>query len=76
MFRVPQIEIQELSELILKDADAKARFEASLHDKELPHTIYSVGTPKKEGQTPEEHLREKSAWQRVQRLKMQKEMKK
>jgi hypothetical protein len=42
----------------------------------LPHTIYSIGSSKKEGQDPEEHLREKQAWQRVQRLKMQKEMKK
>jgi len=60
----------------MKDADTKARFEAALHDKELPHTVFSVGTPKKEGQKPEEHLREKQAWQRVQRLKMNKKLNK
>lgn len=71
MFRVPQIEISELGELILKDSDQKARFEAALHDKELPHNVWSVGQPTRDGQTVDDKVREKNAWQRVQRLKAQ-----
>jgi hypothetical protein len=69
LFRTPQAEINELSELILRDTDAKQRFNAALHDKELPHTIYSIGESRRPDQSPEENLRQKKAWQRVQRLK-------
>lgn len=53
----------------MMDNDKKARFDAALHDKELPHTVWSVGAPTRENQTVEEQVREKNAWQRVNQLK-------
>lgn len=72
LFRVPQLELQEMSELILQESDSQARFDAALHDKELPHTVWSVGSPR-EGQSTDERIREKNAWQRVNALKTQKQ---
>ena len=63
----------QLAEFIFKDNDTKARFEAALHDKELPHTIYSVGAPTRKDQSVEEKVREKNAWQRVNSLKNKKQ---
>jgi hypothetical protein len=57
-----------LAESIAKDTDAKQRFEAAIHDKELPHSIFSIGELPK-GQDPDEAIRQKRAWQRVQLLK-------
>ena len=72
---MPQLEITKLAELILKDSDQKARFEAALHDKELPHTVWSVGQPTRDGQSVDDKVREKNAWQRVNRLKAQRSAK-
>lgn len=60
-----------LAEHIAKDTDAKQRFDAAIHDKELPHTIFSIGKLPK-GQDPDKMLKQKQAWQRVQMLKAKK----
>lgn len=59
-----------MSELILRDDDMKKRFEASLHDKELPHSIYSVGKSL-QGKDNKTHLREKKALQRQKMMRAQ-----
>jgi len=71
LFRIPQTELLALADVLMQEKDADRRFEAALHDKELPHTVYSVGEPR-EGQTAQERIREKNAWQRAQQLKMSK----